>query len=69
MSSSSSSRKRRSDTAVVNSDDTAKVEDSVSAQLSPKDSNVGGAAGKTKLKVRIKRYHGVSQWVWGTSDE
>ena len=59
----SSSRKRRSDTAVV----TANHKDSTANTQSAAPHNAtNGGGSTTKLKVRIQRYHGVSQWVWGT---
>mmetsp|Transcript_130316 Transcript_130316/g.377001 ORF Transcript_130316/g.377001 Transcript_130316/m.377001 type:complete len:126 (+) Transcript_130316:90-467(+) len=50
-----SSRKRQSETAVVASD-------SMQTKVAP---------GKTRLKVRIKRFHGVARWTWnaGSDDE
>lgn len=52
------SRKRRSDTAVVNAASSTSTAGLATA-------STGGSNKGTKLKVRIKRYHGVSQWVWG----
>jgi hypothetical protein len=69
MSSSSLStgRKRRSETAVVSNNDLSSSNAVPSSSIS--GVTAAGANRSTskgsKLKVRIKRYHGVSQWVWG----
>jgi anaphase-promoting complex subunit 11 len=63
---SSTSRKRRSDTAVV-----AATPSSSDGQLgagTTTTTNSGSSSSNSKLKIRIQRYHGVAQWVWGNHD-
>ncbi len=52
------SRKRESDTTIV-------------TQMDLNTSNPNVATKQTRLKVRIKRFHGVARWTWnaGSDDE
>jgi len=73
---SSSSRKRRSDTAVIptalssTGNDSNKNATTTTASAMASTSSTGSTnKGGSRLRVRINRYHGVAQWAWGTKKE
>jgi hypothetical protein len=62
------SRKRRSETAVVNNDSKEyydammTMDESSDSVLKP--SATTNTTTKSRIRVRIRRFHGVAQWTW-----
>jgi anaphase-promoting complex subunit 11 len=62
------SRKRRSDTVVVNSSSSNQVP-FASSNMKNDASTAEGATTNRRLKVRIQRFHGVAHWSWNANDD
>lgn len=67
MNSSSTSRKRQSDTTIITSSQRIDPEMTL-VDGKPKATN---SSSSSRLRVRIKRFHGVARWTWnaGSDDE
>ena len=60
-------RKRRSDTAVISSNSNSFIPSPITT-TSTATTTASTSKKGAKLKVRIKKFHAVSQWAWGNHD-
>lgn len=60
------SRKRSSDTPVIDASTSDSFELSASALHTPTESQLKN---RPKLRIRIKKFHGVAHWTWNCGDD
>eukprot|EP00979_Chaetoceros_neogracilis_P016935 scaffold10163_cov270-Chaetoceros_neogracile.AAC.43 len=61
-------RKRSSDTTIIQSGSQSFDDQTIRSSASTQSQKIG-LSNRPKLRVRIKKYHGVAHWTWNCGDD